>query len=387
MGENSDGTGTFPFNIQQDDSDAEFDYNDDGSIRSIQISTQNLLKRKNKVRRGNITNKEIRDELTRTKWEIFPAIENANYYGDVRLSPISSGSEASHSGITNGNNAASHISSAVQGSVLSLLKADEPNDLDYLTYGMTPKEALSQMQSTGRSKMPLFFNEEDMSSMIGSVTVSDLAFGIAEGKRKLVEMAQTQVPVFPTESKLSDCIPSILQNGFIYGSDSNRQIVQIYTLADLAKHLHSTSEMFLRVQEIENLIRRILSQATEDQLKKAVASTPALTEIKKSNNSAPLFTQEDISYGLSNESERYVETLTFAGYMKCFSSEVVWDSCFGNINGLDRDKCLSALNDARLARNKVMHISNDEIVETLTPSFECLAVWLRKAAPEEQQEQ
>ncbi|MHA6425444.1 hypothetical protein [Actinotignum schaalii] len=353
-----------PFNIRKGDKDVEF--KEDGSIL---ISTQNLLKRKNRERRGSNINNEIRAELTSMGWEMFPPIELADYYGDVQLSPRP--------------NAANRDTSSIQGSVLSLLKADEPDDLDYLTYGMTPNEALDRMQNTGRSKMPLSFSESDKASIIGSVTVSDLARGITAGQSKLVEMAQTQVPIFPTERKLSDCIPSILQHGFIYGSDTNGRIVQIYTLADLAKHLHSTTEMFLRVQEIENLIRRILGQVDEDILRKAVSETKSLTDIKKADDSGPLFNDEDINYGQSSESEQYIERLTFAGYMKCFSSKEVWKQCL-SIDGLDKDRCLTALNDARLARNKVMHISSDEIIEMLTPSFECLATWLRKAAPKNQ---
>ncbi|MGV4302512.1 CBS domain-containing protein [Trueperella pyogenes] len=370
-----------PFNIKEGDSDVEF--KDD---RSILISTQNLLRRKNRERRGSNVNNEIREELARANWEIFPPIELADYYGDVRLSPVPNHIDRDPSSTEDGESPILYSASSIQGSVLSLLKADEPDDLDYLTYGMTPEEALDRMQNTGRSKMPLFFSEDDQASIIGSVTISDLAFGIAAGQSKLVEMAQTQVPIFPTESKLSDCIPSILQNGFIYGSDTNGKIVQIYTLVDLAKHLHSTSEMFLRVQEIENLIRKILSQTDEENLKQALSATKNLTDINRADGSGPLFTSADISYGRSNDSEPYVEKLMFSDYMKCFSSDVVWNHCFSSIEGLDRDKCLTSLNDARLARNRVMHISSDEIVETLTPSFECLAVWLRRAAPKEEQE-
>lgn len=370
-----------PFNIKEGDSDVEF--RDDGSIL---ISTQNLLRRKNRERRGSNVNNEIRKELDLANWDIFPPIELADYYGSVRLWPLPGSTDRDASPTEDGESSILHPAPSISGSVLSLLKADDSDVLDYLTYGMTPEQALDFMQHKGRSKMPLFFSEDDQASIIGSVTISDLAFGMAAKQRKLVEMAQTQVPIFPTESKLSDCIPSILQNGFIYGSNTNGKIVQIYTLADLAKHLHSTSEMFLRVQEIENLIRTILNKNEEENLKQAVSATKTLTDINRADGSGPLFTSADINYGLTSDSEPYVEKLSFSDYMKCFSSDAVWNHCFSSIEGLDRDKCLTTLNDARLARNRVMHISSDDILETLTPSFECLAVWLRKAVSKEQQE-
>lgn len=240
------------------------------------------------------------------------------------------------------------------------------------------------MKTKGRTKMPLFFDDVDRSTLIGTVTLTDCTMDVASHETRLVELAQTQVPVVLTNEKLSDWIPAILQHGFVYGRNPDGCVVQIYTTHDLAVHLNSIAQMFLRVHEIEELMRNILDQVPDHELREAMNNVGNINSIATSDGSGNLFKPEEIRPAGQSSTERFVESLMFSDYMKCISYPEVWTGYFASANtnlALDREKCLRSLNDARLARNRVMHISRQEVLETLAPSLECLAVWLRKIQP------
>lgn len=350
------------------------------------ISTTDALEYFQRERRGAVVNGLIAAKLEALGLTMVPPIEDADYYGSVRIRRLDP---------TPPEGAAIHVPSADDlvesqtslenpiGSVLSSLKLDA-EELDSLTYGMKVADAVELMKSKGRTKMPLFFNDSDRSTLIGTVTMADFALGIPDSAA-LVTLAQTQVPVVSTNEKLSDWIPSILQHGFIYGRNPEGNIVQIYTTHDLAEHLNSIAQMFLRVHEIEELLRSVLSQVPDEKLREATRSIRSLGEIRAFNTEDSLFTTEEIQG--QGDTERYVEKLMFSDYMKCISHPEVWADYFegaktSTLLKLDRDLCLRSLNDARLARNSVMHISRQEVLETLAPSLECLAVWLRKIRPQ-----
>lgn len=337
-------------------------------------------------RRGAIVNGLIAAELTNRGLEMFPSIEDADYYGNVLIRRRKPAPPQRQNGLVKSETNQPLIQTSAAnpiGSFISSLKSDA-EELDVLTYGMTVEQAVELMKAKGRTKMPLFFDDVDRSTLIGTVTLTDCTMDVASHETRLVELAQTQVPVVLTNEKLSDWIPAILQHGFVYGRNPDGCVVQIYTTHDLAVHLNSIAQMFLRVHEIEELMRNILDQVPDQELRDAMNNVGNINSIASSDGSGNLFKPEEIRPAGQGGSERFVESLMFSDYMKCISYPDVWTSYFASANTglvLDREKCLRSLNDARLARNRVMHISRQEVLETLAPSLECLAVWLRKIQP------
>lgn len=346
------------------------------------ISTLDLLWSYGRERRGSVVNNLIMSDLERHGLRMKPEISEADYYGNVLIyvhEPIED-EDFSTVDVSNEMRSSGSLDESQMGWILSSLKEDG-DMLDFLQYGDSVETAIETMKVKGRSKLPLFFDGNDKSTLIGTVTLDDLTFDTATKDSKLVEKAQTHVPVVSTNEKLFDWIPAILQHGFVYGKNSEGSVVQIYTTFDVAMHLNSIAQMFLRVNELEDLIRSVLSKIPSDEVKDAKSEISNLHSIPLNSSGDMIFSREDIQSNNNEAAQHVSETFVFADYMKCFGSNTLWDNYFSSsINGfkLDKDKCLKSLNDARLARNRVMHSSSQDILDTLIPSFECLAVWLRK---------
>lgn len=349
-------------------------------------STQEVLSWFGRERRGAAVIRRINSDLEDFGLEMSPPIDEADYYGEVSIMPAFSSVKESvgdlepnlREGVAVDGDASDDRAT---GWIISSLKPDA-GTLDFLTYGQTVDDAVDKMKTRGRSKLPLFFDERDRSSLIGTVTLSDLTMDSATSDSKLIDLAQTKVPVLPTSDSLMDWIPVILQHGFVYGKSADGSIVQIYTVSDVAHHLNTLAQMFLRANELEDLIRGFLSRFPSDEVAAARGSVNSLTSIPLDPNGTKYLSQDELNAG-SGADEHVSEGYMFSDYMKCFGDQDFWGSRVAgqpSFGGLDKEMCIRSLNDARIARNKVMHISSQEILDTLIPSFEAAAVWLRKLA-------
>lgn len=348
---------------------------------SVQLATSYVLECFGRSRRGAIVNRRINEWLADNQLEMFPDISSADYYGDVEIRRLSSDSEPQTPKPDKSSNESASEKSAVGGWVLSSLKSDA-DELDSLQYGDSVSDAIELMQQRNRTKLPLFFSKNDRSTLIGTVTISDLTFDKVFEQTKLINVATTQVPVVGTNEKLFDWVSTILQHGFIYGKNARNEIVQIYTTWDLATHLNSIAAMFLRANEIEELLRGVLADVPEAKLKKAInIKKGPLTDVYIDTEQSITLTKEEVDASGPDDSEKsYAQKLTFADYIKAVADDTIWSEVFrvGRISDEDKPRCIRSLNDARLARNRVMHFNRSEIPEDMIPSFEALAVWLRQ---------
>ena len=139
--------------------------------------------------------------------------------------------------------------------------------------------------------------------------------------------------------------------------------------------------MFLRANEIEDLLRNVLNQVPEADLR-AAKKVGDLKKIPLDEDQTKFFCDDEIGSGNTGEAPRLIDTMVFADYMRCIGDPKIWENHFAsyNIVGMTKERCLRSLNDARLARNSVMHFNRSESPQNLIPSFEVLAVWLRKVA-------
>lgn len=157
--------------------------------------------------------------------------------------------------------------------------------------------------------------------------------------------------------------------------------MQIYTTFDVALHLNTIAAMFLRANEIEELLRAALAGIKSQELASIRRNIKQLTDIELDEASGKRFSPQEIVPSDSQESgQRLVDAMVFSDYMKCIDDPAVWETRFASVTaaGITKEQCLRSLNDARLARNKVMHFNRSDDLDNLIPSFEALAVWLRK---------
>jgi hypothetical protein len=350
---------------------------------SRKFRTTYVLQCFNRTRRGQVVNRLINDWLDDNELEMTPAIADADYYGEVeiRRRGSSNGRSPADSRASITSASAGGIS-GVNSWVLSSLK-DDAEELDFLEYGTSVDGAIEVMKQKGRTKLPLFFSKEDRSSLIGTVTLAQLTYDPTTPHPKLVEKATVQVPVVGTNEKLFDWIPTILRHGFIYGKNQDDEIVQIYTTFDVATHLNAIAAMFLRANEIEELLREVLARVPEDDLKNARSQTRSLKEIPLDISGTKYFGDEDLASGNSADARhREVDSMMFSDYMKCIGDPQIWNDYFQStgVPGINKETCMKSLNDARIARNTVMHFNRSDSLANLIPSFEALAVWLRQVA-------
>lgn len=355
--------------------------NSDDSSRKF--LTTYVLECFGRERRGAAVNRDINEWLVSNSLEMFPSIADADYYGEVLLQKISSDLQSSDADADSaGVVPQDAVISGSDGWVLSSLK-DDAEELDCLQHGASVEDAVILMKERNRTKLPLFFSKDDRSTLIGTVTLSELTFEQASKESKLIEKATVQVPVVGTDEKLFDWIPSILSHGFIYGKNRSGEIVQIYTIYDVATHLNTIAAMFLRANEIEELLRDILAKIPESELKRAKSKIGSLQKIPLDDEGKKFLMDKEISSnGDADASQRFVDSMMFADYMKCIGEPEIWQKYFveSQIPGSTKESCVRSLNDARLARNSVMHFNREESFSKLIPSFEALAVWLRKIA-------
>ena len=347
--------------------------------KSKQFATSYVLECFGRSRRGAIVNRLINEWLEKNQLSMFPDISSADYYGEVEIRRLSLDSEPQTQKPDESSNESGSEKSAVGGWVLSSLKSDA-DELDSLQYGDSVSDAIELMQQRNRTKLPLFFSKNDRSTLIGTVTLSDLTFDKVSDQTKLINVATTQVPVVGTNEKLFDWVSTILQHGFIYGKNERNEIVQIYTTWDLATHLNSIAAMFLRANEIEELLRGFLADVSKEDLKDATRKIP-LTEVYIDTKQSTKLTKEEVNASGSDDSEKsYSQQLVFADYIRALADDKIWSKVTGSgrISDEDKPRCIRSLNDARLARNRVMHFNRSEIPEDMIPSFEALAVWLRQ---------
>lgn len=350
----------------------------ESSDTRAQFPTSYVLKCFGRTRRGAMVNRRINGWLAENGLEMFPDIASADYYGDVEIRRLPSGTAPQDPDQNYGSHEYAS-EQAVGGWVLSALKSDA-DELDCLQYGDSVSDAIELMQQRKRTKLPVFFSQADRSTLIGTVTLSDLTFDKVTDKTKLINVATTQVPVVGTNEKLFDWVPTILQHGFIYGKNAKNEIVQIYTTWDLATHLNSIAAMFLRANEIEELLRGILTNVPEQKLRAAISGGPLTSIYIDAERTINLTPEEVRGEGTDDTEQSYAHGLMFADYIKAVANETIWSEVFrgGRITDDDKPRCIRSLNDARLARNRVMHFNRSQIPEDMIPSFEALAAWLRQ---------
>ena len=265
--------------------------------------------------------------------------------------------------------------------MVSSLKDDDA-ELDRLHYGDKVEFAVNEMQRRGHSRMPLFFQKGDKTMLIGTVSVQDLLLA-EEGTTELVDLAQTTLPEIPTDDKLFDHIQTILEHGAAYGKDPSGEIVQIYTASDVANRLNTLAQMFLRVNEIEDLARQFLTGIDEQEVEAARNAHKSLKDIPLDLGGNKHLSQNDIA---TNETKGHpAESYMFSDYMKCIGNPGLWErhvqsTPFGE--HLDKENCIRSFNGARIARNAVAHRADQETLSKLVPQLESLAVWMRKLVAE-----
>lgn len=351
----------------------------------VLVSVQKLLEKAGVKRRGKQITRRINTKFADAGLIFEPALAQADYYGQVRIRPQKPETRSSEVSSAS-EDAGDELAPRQTEIMLSALKEDSA-EFECLALGATPLEALDEMVLHGYSKMPLFWDINKRTSFIGTVRVSKLAAVIAdayatpssgpanknqpkeenkppeeenkpeeeanepkeEGNKPpeegsepeeeermpqldaedLLRAVETGAKVVSTSERLDDWVQEILDSGYIYGKDADGNIVQIYTRSDIGTYMHRMANAFIRVQNLEEVIRAILPRfmtsnlqdgSFDNELKKI--RRISLQDVKSFEDEKPLL-KSDAGEDRTDPQKKILD-LTFAQYVKCFGSEDLW---------------------------------------------------------------
>lgn len=212
------------------------------------------------------------------------------------------------------------------------------------------EEAITHMLTNDFSQLPVMTSGRDVK---GVITWASIGSRLAIGKncsvaRDLIEQHQE----IRSEASFFSAISIIAEHQYVLVRGHDQKITGIITAQDLSLQFQHLAEPFLLLGEIENHVRRVISQRF----------TPAELESAKD----PADTKRVVSS---------VADLTYGEYIRLLENQERWDKL--NIT-VDRKTCIEKFESVRRIRNDVMHFDPDGIPEKDLQTLREFARFLQK---------
>lgn len=212
------------------------------------------------------------------------------------------------------------------------------------------EEAVTHMLTHDFSQLPVMTSERDVKGMI---TWTSIGSRLAMGKhcstaRELME----QHHEIRADASLLSAISIIAEHQYVLVRGHDQKITGIVTATDLSLQFEQLAEPFLLLGEIENHVRRVISQRFN------------LKELESAKDPA--------------DKERVVSSvadLTYGDYIWLLKKPERWDKL--NIT-VDRKTCMETFESVRRIRNDVMHFDPDGIPEKDLQTLREFARFLQK---------
>jgi CBS domain-containing protein len=197
------------------------------------------------------------------------------------------------------------------------------------------EEAITHMLSNDFSQLPVMTNERDVKGMI---TWASIGSRLAMGKNcSVAREVMEQHHEIRSDASLISAIGFIAEHQYVLVRGHDQKITGIVTASDLSLQFQQLVEPFLLLGEIENHVRRVISQRF----------TP--TELESAKD--PTDTKRVVTS---------VADLTYGEYKRLLENPERWDKL--NIT-VDRKTCMEKFESVRRIRNDVMHFDPDGIPE------------------------
>lgn len=197
------------------------------------------------------------------------------------------------------------------------------------------EEVVTHMLTNDFSQLPVMTSARDVK---GVVTWTSIGSRLAMGKncsaaRELMEQHQE----IRSDASLFSAISIIAEHQYVLVRGHDQKIAGIVTASDLNLQFQQLAEPFLLLGEIENHVRRVISQRF----------TPAELEAAKD----PTDTKRLVTS---------VADLTYGEYIRLLENPQRWNKL--NLT-VDRKTCMEKFEGVRKIRNDVMHFDPDGIPE------------------------
>lgn len=197
------------------------------------------------------------------------------------------------------------------------------------------EEAVTHMLTNDFSQLPVMTREREVK---GVITWASIGSRLAMGKncsvaRELMEQHQE----IRSDASFFSAIGIIAEHQYVLVRGPDQKITGIVTASDLSQQFQQLAEPFLLLGEIENHVRRVISQR---------------------------FTHTELEFAKDPTDTKRVVTsvadLTYGEYIRFLENPERWDK--RNIT-VDRKTCMEKFENVRRIRNDVMHFDPNGIPE------------------------
>lgn len=314
--------------------------------KSIQSTPGKLLKKYGVSRRGNHVIRTVDSWLNKYDLIATPAFGSAYVYGVIEISPIPK-LGAKQSGEDTYRDGAIPTLSILRSANLNNIEDESILKLISVNRDTALTEAITLMIKYDFSQLPILSGRSDVE---GLISWKSIGRALVLGKEcNKVRDCKEDALIFSLNEPLFKVVKTILEKDAVLIRDKDKKICGIVTATDVGEHFISLSEPFLLLEQIENLIRKIL---------------------------ADKFTKEDISHLLELEKElNDLSELTFGQYIRIIENPTNFQKLKIKI---DRGIFIEMLKKTCDLRNEVMHFNpdpiQDEEIEQLRQTLTFLTV-------------
>lgn len=302
---------------------------------SQEIDLREFLSLNGNTKRGKYVIKSLNQALRDRGLVVEPDLERADYWGTIVISDRRMGTRSRHQA----------------GLPISNIADDAPA---LITVG--PDDSLEHVETLmlmhDFSQIPVM--DKASRKLHGTVTWKSIARSRAGGtaSAKARDVMSSGGHVADSADNLMDLVPTIIADDYVYYRNRENVIVGIVTASDLAATFRNSTGVFIRLGEIETLIRAVLDRL----------SVPALEENLDPNI-------ERANFGGASD-------MTFGEYIRVLENPQKWNSL--NL-ALDRKTCIDNLKRVARIRNDIMHFRTEIDENSESTVEECLN-WLKAAA-------
>ncbi len=296
--------------------------------KPFQSTPGKLLKKYGVSRRGNHVIRTVDSWLNKYDLIATPTFGSAYVYGAIEISPTPK-LGAKQSGENTYRDGAIPTLSILRSANLNNIE-DESIKLISVSRDTNLTEAITLMIKHDFSQLPILSGR---SIVEGLISWKSIGRALVLGKDcNKVRDCKEDALVFSLNEPLFKAVKIILEKDAVLIRDNNQRICGIVTATDVGEHFISLSEPFLLLEQIENLIRKIL---------------------------ADKFTKEDIFHLLELDRElNDLSELTFGQYIRIIENPTNFQKLKIKI---DRSIFIEMLKKTCDIRNEVMHFNPDPI--------------------------
>ncbi|MGG5504262.1 CBS domain-containing protein [Myroides odoratimimus] len=299
--------------------------------KTIKVPTKQVINEYGVSRRGWRVIDNVNAWLEKYELKMEPSFETANFYGFVEISPIPTLQ-------VNGELKKPKYIDAIPR--LSIIKSSDLNNSNEKNISLISVkketslvEAVTLMIKYNFSQLPILTSKNEVYGLVSWKSIGK-ALSLGKACNQVKDCYET-VEVLNYDEPLFKAVKIILEKEVVLIKNYKKEISGIITATDIGEQFLILSEPFFIIEQIENLIRRILDDIlTFDDINSVLDVNKYDKEIK------------------------HLSDLSFGHYVRIIENELLFKKLNIHIDRVILQKMLAEVN---IIRNEVMHFNPEEM--------------------------